>query len=93
MIWSKNSRTYLFSGNKFIRYNDDRREKDTDYPKDLSEKWHGIPNNIDAAISMTNGKTYFFKGDLYWSYNNHWIRPEDGYPRRTSIDLFKCSET
>lgn len=58
----------------------------------LGEKWRGIPNNIDAAISMTNGKTYFFKGDLYWMYNNHWIRPERGYPRRTSSNLLNCSQ-
>ncbi|XP_031623107.1 matrix metalloproteinase-2-like [Contarinia nasturtii] len=92
MIWSKNSQTYLFSGNTFIRYNEERREKDVDYPKNLGEKWHGIPNNIDSAISMTDGKTYFFKGDLYWLYNNQKIQPEQGFPRRTSIDLFKCSD-
>lgn len=65
---------------------------DANYPMILGEKWRGIPNNIDAAISMTNGKTYFFKGDLYWMYNNHWIRPERGYPRRTSSNLLNCSQ-
>lgn len=92
MVWSKNGRTYLFSGAKFIRYDNERRQIDADYPKYLAEKWHGIPNSIDAAISMTNGKTYFFKGNLYWlMYNNYWNRPEHGYPRRTSVNLLGCS--
>lgn len=91
MVWSKNGRTYLFSGMKFVRYDDERRQIDAGYPSWLAEKWHGIPNNIDAVISMINGKTYFFKGDLYWMYNNYWIRPKRGYPRRTSINLLGCS--
>lgn len=91
MVWSKNGHTYLFSGSEFIRYNADGL-KDANYPMNLSEKWHGIPNNIDAAISIANGNTYFFKGDLYWLYNNYWIRPENGYPQRTSFNLFGCSQ-
>lgn len=91
MTWSKNERTYLFSGAQFIRYDEEHHRTDENYPKNISEKWHGIPNNIDAVTSLPNEKTYFFKGDLYWLYNNHWIRPERGYPRRTSINWFGCS--
>lgn len=90
MVWSKNEYTYLFSGTKFIRYSDEKQHLEKDYPKNLSEKWHDIPNNLDAAVSMENGETYFFKGDLFWRYNNEWIRPEIGYPRRTSINWFDC---
>lgn len=90
MVWSKNDRTYLFAGSKFIRFNEETRQIDNNYPANIADKWRGIPNNIDAAISVENGKTYFFKGNLYWLYNNHWIRPERGYPRRASTIWLGC---
>lgn len=90
MVWSKNDRTYLFSGKKFVRYDEEQHRADQGYPMIISEKWNGIPNNLDGAISLSDGKTYFFKGDLFWIYDNHWIRPQPGYPRRTSITLLAC---
>lgn len=57
MVWSKNDRTYLFSGNKFIRYNDETKDIDPNYPALISDKWHGIPNNIDAVTSVANGNS------------------------------------
>lgn len=90
LVWSKNDRTYLFTGTEFIRYNEDTRKMDENYPANILEKWRGIPNNLDAAISVANGKTYFFKGNLYWLYSNKWIRPERGYPRRTSNVWLGC---
>lgn len=90
MVWNKNGATYLFSKIDFLRFNEENHHKEENYPKKIHENWHGIPNNIDAAISAVDGKTYFFKGDLYWSFNNHWIRPEPGYPRRTSVAWLGC---
>lgn len=55
MVWSKNSRTYLFAGSKFIRFNEETRRIDDNYPANISDKWYGIPNNIDAATSVGNG--------------------------------------
>lgn len=91
MVWSKNDATYLFSKTQFLRFDEVHRQVHENYPKNIHDNWHGIPNNIDAAISMSGGKTYFFKGDLYWAFNNYWIRPENGYPRRTSIAWLGCS--
>ncbi|KAK3586496.1 hypothetical protein CHS0354_033519 [Potamilus streckersoni] len=49
-------------------------------PKNISEGFHGIPNNIDAAFVWSgNGKTYFIKGDKYWRYYRNRI--DFGYPR------------
>lgn len=90
MVWNKNGATYLFSKIDFLRFNEENHLKEENYPKKIHENWHGIPNNIDAAISTVDGKTYFFKGDLYWSFNNYWIRPEPGYPRRTSVAWLGC---
>lgn len=55
MVWSKNDRTYLFAGTKFVRYNEEERRVDNNYPANISDKWRGIPNNIDAATSVSNG--------------------------------------
>lgn len=57
MVWSKNGRTYLFAGKIFIRYDEvaKRIDNNSNYPANISEKWRGIPNNIDAATSVANG--------------------------------------
>lgn len=35
-------------------------------PKNISEGFDGIPNNIDTAFVWSgNGKTYFVKGELF----------------------------
>lgn len=90
MVWSKNRRTYLFAGSQFVRYNEESKRIDDNYPAQIVDKWRGIPNNIDAAASVANGKTYFFKGNLYWLYDNRFIRPERGYPRRASTVWLGC---
>lgn len=90
-VWNKNKQTYIFSGSNYIRFNEDQHNVDPGYPKYIDEKWSGIPNNIDAAISTSNAKTYFFKGDLFWLYDDYWLRPQRGYPRRTSIFWLGCT--
>lgn len=31
------------------------------YPRSIRADWEGLPGNIDAAFTWTNGRTYFFK--------------------------------
>ncbi len=31
------------------------------YPRTIRSDWQGLPSNIDAAFTWTNGRTYFFK--------------------------------
>lgn len=31
------------------------------YPRSIYTDWQGLPGNIDAAFTWTNGHTYFFK--------------------------------
>ena len=65
-VWSGNGRTYLFSGAKYYRYNDDRQSIDPNYPKDITRAWKGVPAFIDSVFIWTNGVTYFFKGEQYF---------------------------
>lgn len=60
MVWSKNGLTYLFAGKKFVRYDEvTKRIDNNNYPANISDKWRGIPNNIDAATSVVNGEINF----------------------------------
>lgn len=88
-VWTKNYKTYLFSGNQFWRYDDVFQRMDEGYPKNIS-RWHGIPKDLDAVATFPNGQTLFVKNNSYWVYNNYWIRPEIGYPKSIS-NLFQCS--
>lgn len=89
MVWAKNNKTYLFSGDHFWRYNEETSQLDSGYPMDMS-RWYGIPSSLDAALTLPNGKTYFFKRNKYWLFNNKWVRPERTYPRRASKVWLGC---
>lgn len=57
-VWNKNNYTYIFSGVIFIRYNEADRTVDDSYPQKISERWLGIPNNIDAVSCFPNGNIF-----------------------------------
>uniref|UniRef100_F7CQ66 Vitronectin n=1 Tax=Xenopus tropicalis TaxID=8364 RepID=F7CQ66_XENTR len=65
-------KTYLFKGKEYWRFSDGVLE--SGYPRSISEGFHNIPDNIDAAFALPannyNGreKAYFFKGNRYWQY-------------------------
>lgn len=64
----KNGKTYFFQGSKYWRYSG--RQMDGDYPKDISDGFTGIPDNIDAALVWGgNGKIYFYKGTKFWRFD------------------------
>ena len=52
------------------------------YPKYIFQGWEGLPSNLDAAFTWTNGKTYFFKDSLYWRFSNQTM--DQGYPKKIS---------
>ena len=53
---------------------------DPGYPRFISDDWRGIPNNLDAAFTWTNGQIYFFKGSQYWRSSSDG-RVARGFPR------------
>ena len=52
------SRPLYLSQNYYWRYDDISNEMDPGYPKDIS-RWRGVPTNIDAAMTWTNGRLAF----------------------------------
>ncbi|XP_049627847.1 vitronectin [Suncus etruscus] len=65
-------KTYLFKGSEYWRFEDG--VLDPDYPRDISEGFSGIPDDVDAALALPahsytgQEKAYFFKGKQYWEY-------------------------
>jgi hypothetical protein len=42
----------------------------------------GLPNNLDAAITRSNGISYFFQGDQFYRVTNMSVEP--GFPKPIS---------
>ncbi|XP_019502671.1 PREDICTED: vitronectin [Hipposideros armiger] len=65
-------KTYLFKGSQYWRFEDG--VLDPDYPRNISEGFKGIPDNVDAALALPahsyhgRERVYFFKGKQYWEY-------------------------
>ena len=48
--WGHNGRTYIFAGSFYWRLDEEERNVDQDYQRDMSV-WRGVPHNIDAAFT------------------------------------------
>lgn len=65
-------KTYLFQGHRYWRFEDG--VLDPDYPRNISEGFKGIPDDVDAALALPahsysgRERVYFFKGSQYWEY-------------------------
>ena len=66
MVTTSKGVTYSFLGGKYSKLSDTSIEPG--YPRLISQGWAGLPWNLDAAFTWTNGKTYFFKGAMYWRF-------------------------
>lgn len=53
-VWGHNSKTYIFSGTMYWRYDDETDRMELDYPRDMSI-WKGVGYNIDAAFQWHDG--------------------------------------
>lgn len=65
-------KSYIFKGSRYWRFSGD--VLDEGFPRDISEGFDGIPNDVDAAFTLPapnhrgKEKAYFFKGDKYYKY-------------------------
>ncbi|XP_004450014.2 vitronectin [Dasypus novemcinctus] len=68
-------KTYLFQGSQYWRFEDG--VLDPNYPRNISEGFQGIPDDVDAALALPahsfsgRERVYFFKGNQYWEYQFH----------------------
>lgn len=63
-----------------------RQKMDGVYPKEISEGFTGIPDDVDAATVWSgNGKIYFYKGSKFWRFDPS-LRPpvKSTYPKPIS---------
>ncbi|XP_046387285.1 matrix metalloproteinase-17-like [Ischnura elegans] len=89
MVWGKNDKVFIFSSNQYWRYNESTSTMDDGYPQPLT-RWRGVPENLDAVLTWTDGASYFFKGSQFWRFDNILIKTEDGFPLTTSNAWFDC---
>lgn len=82
---STSNETYFFAGTKYVHF---PNQTAANTLRDISD-FYGLPNNVDAAITLKDNKIYIFKGNLYWRYDEK-LNLEFGYPKRTSTNFFKC---
>ncbi|XP_077448638.1 vitronectin b [Stigmatopora argus] len=65
-------KSYIFKGRKYWRFDGD--VLDEGFPRDITEGFDGVPNDLDAAFAvpaanhLQKEKAYFFKGDVYHVY-------------------------
>lgn len=84
-VWrGDNNKTYLFSGDWYVRYSNINDGIDEEYPKKISGNWADLPvafrSNIDACVYRnSNNKLYFFKGDQYVRLTGSTM--DAGYPK------------
>jgi len=85
--WMGDGRTYVFNADNFWRLDDSRRkfQSDRGYPRKISSKWKGVPDDLDAVFLWGhNFNTYFFKGDQYYKYNDFSDTIYSNYPQSIS---------
>ncbi|KAF5908747.1 matrix metalloproteinase-19-like, partial [Clarias magur] len=85
----KNRKIFFFKGSGFWQWDEVKYNDLSIYPKPISRLFTGIPSNLDATFTWTNGKTYFFKGDKYWRINEQ-LRVEPGYPLSKRERWMRC---
>jgi hypothetical protein len=93
--WGRNNKVYFFKGERYWRYDPERKQVDIGYPRAIADGWRGIiPNNIDAALQWGNGRSYFFKGKDYFAIDDYTLevlKADPPYPRKISTYWMGCS--
>uniref|UniRef100_A0A2S2Q4U3 Matrix metalloproteinase-17 n=1 Tax=Sipha flava TaxID=143950 RepID=A0A2S2Q4U3_9HEMI len=92
-VWGHNSKTYIFSGTEYWRYDDETDRMELGYPRDIMTIWKGVGYNLNAAFQWHDGATYFLKNRGFWKFNDLRMRVEQEEPRSIGEFWFNCTTT
>lgn len=84
-IWNGNGRMYLFSGEYYYRFDENKQSMDYGYPKRIERNWKDLPSNVDAVFIWRNLITYFFKDNKFYRFDNDAIAVAKDYPRGMEV--------
>ncbi|KAM9813742.1 matrix metalloproteinase-19 [Neosynchiropus ocellatus] len=85
----KNKKLVFIKGSDHWQWDELRYNDLSSYPKPLDKLFTGVPSNIDAAFTWSNGKIFFFRGDKYWRVNE-LLRVDRGYPLSKKERWMRC---
>ncbi|KAI5614485.1 matrix metalloproteinase-19 [Silurus asotus] len=91
LYFEKNKKIFFFKGSGYWQWDEMMYNDLSIYPKPISRLFTGIPSNLDAAFTWTNGKVYFFKGDKYWRMNEK-LMVDSGYPLSKRERWMRCTQ-
>ena len=95
LLWGGNLQVYFFKGSQYWKFNLDKGKVEDFYPKQISKRWGGIPNNLSSAVRWKNGKSYFFKNGEYYRFDDKTYaveaNPRVQYPRTVGKWWLGCN--
>lgn len=95
LLWGGNRQLYFFKGSEYWKFNLEKRKVEDFYPKKISKRWGGIPDNLSSAIRWKNNKSYFFKDGEYYRFDDKTFaveaNPRVRYPRTVGKWWLGCN--
>jgi hypothetical protein len=78
-------KVFVFSRDKYLRWDVKTDTIDPGYPRLIAEGWPGVTfDRIDATVNVAPDAVYFFSGNRYIRFNTLNNRADEGYPQLVS---------
>lgn len=90
--YNRNQKLIFIKGSVYWQWDEITPTDFSSYPKLLSKLFPGLPSNIDASFTWTNGYIYMFKGSEYWRINPNHQAVDKGYPQSTAKRWMYCDD-
>jgi len=85
VVWKERKALYIFKGEQYWRWDTEKGEMLSGYPKNISANWPGLPSTVDAAVAFDElDALYFFKDDKYWKWSKNSNTIYNNYPLDTA---------